>query len=129
MNCRDAPERLSWVEICERYPDAWVLLAEIDEEGHVIRSARVLDYDESMIAIMDRNDTLPGTMLIQTAGRPLWWLTRPRLILEADEEVPGLASGATFTVRKTRPGRVAKFCHDAADPFGSVRTRTDEKTR
>ena len=48
MNCPDAPERLTWVETCERYPDAWLLLAEIDEEDRVIRSARVLDYDESM---------------------------------------------------------------------------------
>lgn len=59
MNCPDAPERLTWVETCERYPDAWVLLAEDDEEDRVIRSARVLDFDESMIAIMDRNDALP----------------------------------------------------------------------
>jgi hypothetical protein len=55
-----------------------------------------------MIDIMDRNNPLPGTMLIQTAGQPLWWLTRPRLILEPDEEVPGLAPGATFTVGKQR---------------------------
>ena len=32
MTCPDAPKRLAWVETCERYPDAWVLLAEIEEE-------------------------------------------------------------------------------------------------
>ncbi len=102
MNCADVPERLTWVEIRERYPDEWVFLGEIDEEDRAIKSARVLDHDLSMIDIMDRNDTLPGTMLIQTAGRPLWWMTRPHLILEPNEEVPGLAPGATFTVGKPR---------------------------
>lgn len=102
MNCPDARERVTWIEICQRYPDEWVLLAEIVEEDRIIRSARVLDHDESMIDIMDRNEALPGTTLIQTAGRPLWWLTRPHLILEPDEEVPGLAPGATFTVGKPR---------------------------
>jgi hypothetical protein len=43
MDCPDAPGRLTWVGICKRYPDAWVLLAEIDEKDRVIRSARVLD--------------------------------------------------------------------------------------
>jgi hypothetical protein len=32
MSCPDASERLTWVEICVRYPDEWVLLAEIEEE-------------------------------------------------------------------------------------------------
>ena len=99
----DAPARLTWVEICERYPDEWVLLADIEKDDvRTIMFARVLDHDESMIDIMDRNEPLPGTTLIQTAGRSLWWLTRPRLILESDEEVPGLAPGVTFTVAKSR---------------------------
>jgi hypothetical protein len=99
----DPPERLSWMVICEHYPDEWVLLADIEEDNaKAIASARVLDHDESMIDIMDRNESLPGTTLIQTAGRPLWWLTRPRLIIDRDEEVPGLAPGATFTVGKRR---------------------------
>jgi hypothetical protein len=33
-------ERISWAEICKRYPDEWVLLAEIDEDVRAIRSAR-----------------------------------------------------------------------------------------
>jgi hypothetical protein len=103
MTLSSTPGRLTWTEICERYSDEWVLLADIDEDyDRAIRFARVLDHHESMIDIMDRNDTSPGTILIQTAGRPLWWLARPRLVLDADEEVPGLAPGATFTVKKPR---------------------------
>ena len=45
MNCPDARERVTWIEICQRYPDEWVLLAEIVEEDRSIRSARVLDHD------------------------------------------------------------------------------------
>ena len=95
--------RMTWVEICERYADEWVLLADVEyDDVRTVRFAGVLDHDESMIDIMDRNEALPGTTLIQTADRPLWWLTRPHLILEPDEEVPDLAPGATFTVRKPR---------------------------
>lgn len=96
-------EKISWAEICKRYPDEWVMLADIEKDrSQAIVSARVLDHDESMIDIMDRNEPLPGSTLIQTAGRPLWWLTRPHLILGPDEEVPGLGPGATFTVGKSR---------------------------
>jgi hypothetical protein len=96
-------DKISWADICMDHPGEWVLLADIekDRDRHIM-SARVLDHDESMIAIMDRNEAMPGTTLIQTAGRSLWWLTRPQLILEPDEEVPGLAPGATFIVGKSR---------------------------
>jgi hypothetical protein len=130
MSCQGDDDKSSWAEICRRHHDEWVLLTDVEyDDARTVTFARVVDHDESVIDIMDRNDSLPGTVLIQTAGRPLWWLTRPRLILEADEEVPGLAPGATFTVGKPRPERVAKLCHGAADPLGSVRTRTDEETR
>jgi hypothetical protein len=100
---RTGRERLTWAKICEHHWDEWVLLADVEEDGdRAIRFARVLDHDESMTEIMDRNETLPGTTLIQTAGRPLWWLTRPHLIVEPDEEVPGLAPGATFAVTNRR---------------------------
>lgn len=32
MTPRRARERLTWAEICERYSDEWVLLADIDED-------------------------------------------------------------------------------------------------
>ncbi len=103
MSRTDAPARLTWVEICERYPDEWVLLADIEKEDvRTIMFARGLDHDESMIDIMDRNEPLPGTALIQTAGRSPWWLTRPRLLFDADEEVDGLAPGASFIVAKSK---------------------------
>lgn len=40
------PERLTWDEITERYPDEWVLLVEIDEHpGDIeITSARVVSH-------------------------------------------------------------------------------------
>ena len=62
MNCPDARERVTWIEVCQRYPDEWVWIA--------------------------------------TTRCPA--RTRPHLILEPEEEVPGLAPGATFTVRKPR---------------------------
>jgi hypothetical protein len=69
MTCR-ARERLTWAEICERHWDEWVLLADVEQDNdRSISFARVLDHDESMIDIMDRNEPLPGTTLIQTAGR------------------------------------------------------------
>lgn len=102
-------------EISERHWDEWVLLADVEQDDdRSIKFARILDHDESMIDIMDRNESLPGTTLIQTAGRQLWWLTRPRLILEPNEEVPGLAPGATFTVSKTEAlNAVANRCQDS----------------
>ena len=100
---RTGDERLTWAKIREHHWDEWVLLADVEEDDdRAIRFARVLDHDESMIKIMDRNEPLPGTTLIQTAGRPLWWLTRPRLIGAPHEEVPGLAPGATFALRRRR---------------------------
>ncbi len=96
---RDA-EAISWTEIRSRYPDEWVYLAGVvEDDKRQVVSGRVLDHDESIIDIMDRNRALPGTTLIQTAGRPLF---APRLILEPGEEVPGLAPGATFSVGKRR---------------------------
>ena len=102
MTRRRVRERLAWIEICQRYRDEWVLLADVEEDDGAIGFARVLDHDESMNVIMDRNQAAAGTTLIQTAGRPLWWLTRPRLVVKPDEEVPGLAPGATFTLGKSR---------------------------
>jgi hypothetical protein len=95
-----AASPLSWAEICSRFPDEWVYLADVEEDDkRRIVSGRVLDHDESISDIMERNEALSGTTLIQTAGRPL--LT-PRLLLEPSEEVPGLAPGATFSVGKRR---------------------------
>lgn len=83
MNPQLDVEKISWAEIRERYLDQWVMLADIEEaQTPAIVSARVLDHDDSMIDIMDRNEPLPGTMLIQTAGRPLWWLTRPHDLVD-----------------------------------------------
>jgi hypothetical protein len=40
--------KISWAEVCKRYPDEWVLLADI-EKDHVwmIMSVHVLDHDTS----------------------------------------------------------------------------------
>ena len=100
------PERLTWVEIRKRYPDEWVLLAldEIEQEDdRTVRSAHVLDHDNSLLDMMDRTDPMPEATLMQTAGRSLWMMTRPRLFLDADEEVDGLARGASFAVANPKP--------------------------
>ena len=71
MSQRD-DSKSSWAEICKRHHDGWVLLAEIEgDDARAITFARVVDHDESMIDIMDRNEPLSGTTLIQTASRPL----------------------------------------------------------
>lgn len=31
MTRTHAPERLTWVEICERYSDEWVLVADVEK--------------------------------------------------------------------------------------------------
>ncbi|HEX2570540.1 MAG TPA: hypothetical protein VH877_13375 [Polyangia bacterium] len=44
-----APERLTWEEICARYPDEWVVLTEIDfieEDDEEFRTAVVLDHSK-----------------------------------------------------------------------------------
>ncbi len=123
--------RLTWVEICERYPDECVLLAVTDKDDvRTIMFARALDHEES-IDIMDQNEPLPGTTLIQTAGRPLWWLTRPRLILDPDEGVPGLSPGASFIVakrRRTTRGEILPRCSRSTRIRSDVSGRRDPLT-
>lgn len=76
-------------------------------------SGRVLDHDRSALTLLDRAGLVPGATLIHTDGRTLCvtpaFRPRPRRELFAEG--------------------VAKFCHGAADPLGSVRTCPDEETR
>ena len=55
----DVPETLSWVEICERYPDQWVCLVEIDEINDTdfdFRTARVVGHGKSRRESLDQAD-------------------------------------------------------------------------
>lgn len=97
------PQPPSWAEICESHPDEWVLLDKIEQEDdRTVRSARVLDHGHSVLDMMDRTDPMPEATLMQTAGRSLWMFARPRLILDPDDEVDGLAPGASFTVARSK---------------------------
>jgi hypothetical protein len=43
-------EQLTWAEICERYPDEWVCLVEIEHEtptGVALKSARVVGHGKT----------------------------------------------------------------------------------
>jgi hypothetical protein len=67
-------ERLTWVEICARHSGDWLLLAAIEhEDGHwsKVRTARVVDHDRSVRALLDRNGDMSDTTLIHTHGRSL----------------------------------------------------------
>lgn len=93
------------------YPCDWLLLLETEDDvDGRIGSARVLDHDRSALALLDRHGIVPDATLIHRAGR-------------------SLCVTPAFSSMKHRPGRVAKFCHDAADPLGSGRTSPDEETR
>ena len=52
----------------------WLLLVDIeDEAGHWsrVRTARVIDHDRSVRALLDRNGIVADSTLIHTSGRPL----------------------------------------------------------
>ena len=53
-------ERLTWDEICARYPDEWVLLVDgdfVDDAELSVRSARVWIHDRESRPLLD---ALPG---------------------------------------------------------------------
>lgn len=103
--------RLTWAEITQRYPCDWLLLLETEDDvDGRIGSARVLDHDLSALALLDRHGIVPDATLIHSAGR-------------------SLCVTPAFSSMKLRPERVARFCHDGADPHGSGRTCPDEETR
>lgn len=50
-------ERLTWDQICERYPDEWVVLVEtewVNETDFEFGTARVIDHDKSRKALSPR---------------------------------------------------------------------------
>ncbi|HEX7843740.1 MAG TPA: hypothetical protein VF469_39975 [Kofleriaceae bacterium] len=54
-------EPLTWAEICERYPDEWVCLVEIEHEpppGIAIRSARIAGHGKTRKQSLERVDVL-----------------------------------------------------------------------
>jgi hypothetical protein len=66
-------ELLSWAAICERHPDEWVCLVDLEHapDGSV-RSARVVGHNRSMRQALAQLGALePGTTVMHTAGRPL----------------------------------------------------------
>ncbi len=72
------PERLTWREICDRYFDEWVCLVEIEwGVDRWIATARVVSHDQSVDIAQATAPANPDTLIVNTAGRPLW--RRPRL--------------------------------------------------
>lgn len=54
-------EPLSWSEICDRYPEQWVALVEIDwiDEDSEFRSARVAGYGRTRREPLEQARSLP----------------------------------------------------------------------
>ena len=81
----DETEPLRWAEICTRYPDQYVCLVDVVRPplrspeiltARTIRSARVIDHDRSVRALLDRNGIVTGATLIHTARRTLYGIAR-----------------------------------------------------
>ena len=68
------PWHETWANICRRHPDEWVCLLEIEREADgSIRSARVIGHDVSIEEALDQVDPPnPDTLVVHTAGLPLW---------------------------------------------------------
>ena len=66
-------ESLCWTEIVERHPDEWVCLLAVEyAPDRSIRLARVVGHSRSMRqALAQIECTQPGTVVVNTAGRPL----------------------------------------------------------
>jgi hypothetical protein len=63
---------LTWAEICEQCPNAWVFLVDVDSDADgSIRSGRLLDHDRSMKQALARIDARnPHVVVAHTKGRP-----------------------------------------------------------
>lgn len=66
-------ESLSWIGICERHPDEWVGLLDVEYAADgSIHLAKVIGHDRSMRQVLAQiGVTQPGTVVVHTAGRPL----------------------------------------------------------
>ncbi|HUS32188.1 MAG TPA: hypothetical protein VMZ53_26995 [Kofleriaceae bacterium] len=63
---------LTWAEICEQCPNAWVFLVDVEiaEDGS-IRWGRLIDHDRSMKQALARVDARdPHVVVAHTKGRP-----------------------------------------------------------
>ena len=63
---------LTWAEICEQCPNAWVFLMDVDSaEDGSIRWGRLIDHDRSMKQALARVDARdPDVVVAHTKGRP-----------------------------------------------------------
>jgi hypothetical protein len=85
------PEPLTWAEICERYPEEQLCLADVeylDPEQHEVRTARVIGHGASVGAAFEQARLLQGRFdhITFCATQP-WFrhqALRPRLVLDDD---------------------------------------------
>jgi hypothetical protein len=89
MDTADAPTHhnaaSTWAEICERFPDQWVCLLDVEAAADgAIQLARVVSHDASITRALDGIASPNQNMtVVHTTGRPLW---TPRFENVDDEE-------------------------------------------
>lgn len=68
-------EPVGWAEICDRHPNEWVCLVDVEHQTDgAIRSARVVGHDHSLKAALQRVDSWtpdPVVAYAHTCGRGL----------------------------------------------------------
>lgn len=104
QHAHEEPEPLTWAEICERYPDQWVCLVDLEmvEFGSPdIRTARVVGHGPTHDAAFDPMRNLHAKyrgFAVKFTGVCTAPYIRPTLILD-DEDLAMLAKPLRFIVR------------------------------
>jgi hypothetical protein len=67
-----AEQQLSWAQICDRYPNEWVFLLDIEKTADgSIGAGYVIGHDRSMKQLLSQIPSQPNTVIVHTSGRPL----------------------------------------------------------
>ena len=64
----------SWAEICQQYPNEWVMLLDVEDEASgVLRAGRLFAHDSSFNELLDNVGWPhpPNATLVHTWGRPV----------------------------------------------------------
>jgi hypothetical protein len=77
---------VDWVEICDRYPNEWVCLVDVEHQTDgLIRSARVVGHHRSLKAALQQVDSWSPTRVVAYAHTGGY--RRRRLRIEMTDEI------------------------------------------